>query len=126
MAGILHIALRVGNLDVSLAGVAAGVAAGFANLDVACAARHVYGLGHVGDGNVAFFAADGYRGFFRNRYVKVHADARIPRIPGGWTNFVAVAILHDFDAGAIRYLLRVVPVPRPGILLARNSYLSFI
>src|SRR6266446_9485770 len=126
MAGNLDVALCVGNFDVALPGIDTDVARRVANLDVTYAVRHVYGLRHVRDGDVAFLVPDRQRGLLRNRHVKIQADARFALGYPRWTYFVTVAILHDFDANALGNLLGIVLVPGIGLLLAGDSNLRVV
>src|SRR6266700_2819459 len=123
VAGKLDVAVGVRNFDVAFARVDGDVSGGAANFNVADPAAYVDGLGHVGHGDVSSFVADGECGLLGNRHVQIQADARIPGTNSRWMNLVAVAILHDFDGGAIGDALSVTLAPGLGILLARDSNL---
>ncbi len=126
VAGNLDVAVRVGNFDVAFPGIDTDVSRRAANLHVANAVRHVYRLRHVGDGDVAPLVSNRQRRLLRNRHVKIQADSRIARAHSSRTDFVAVAILHDFDANPIGHFLGIVLVPGLGIFLAGDSNLRLV
>src|SRR6266849_120647 len=126
VAGYLDVAVGVGNFDVAFSRVDSDISRRAANLHIANAICHVDGLRHVRDGDAAFLIANRQRSLLRNRHVKIQADARVARADPRGTDFVAVAILHDFDANSIGNLLGIALVPRLGILLARDSNLRLI
>src|SRR6266700_3251232 len=123
VAGKLDVAVGVRNFDVAFARVDGDVSGGAANFNVADPAAYVDGLGHVDDGDVSSFVADGECGLLRNSHVQIQAHARIPGTNSRWMHLVPVAILHDFDGGAIGDALSITLAPGLGILLARDTNL---
>src|SRR5260370_6418432 len=126
VAGKLDVAVGVRKLEVAFGGGDGDVSRGGANFNVADAAAYVDGLGHVGDGDVSPFVADGECGLLRNRHVQIQAQARIPGKNSRWMHLVPVAILHDFDGGVIGDALSVALAPGLGILLTRDSNLRLV
>src|SRR4029077_18234191 len=103
--GDLYVAFGVRDFDVALARVYRDVAHGITNLNVTSAANDSHRRGHVGDGDVALFIANGEHRFFRYRDFKIQAQPRIAA--AGRMNFVTVAILNNFDRSSVRELLGV-------------------
>ncbi len=126
MAGYLDVAVGVGNFDVAFSRVDSDVAARAANLDAANSVRHIDGLRHVRHGDAALLIANRQRSLLRNRHVKIEADPRVARAGPRGTDFITVAILHDFDGNSIGNLLGIALVPRLGILLSGDSNLRVV
>ncbi len=126
MAGNLDVAFRVGNLDVAFPGLDIDISARAANLDVANSVRHIDRLRHVRDADVALLVPDRERSLLRNRHIEIEADPRIARADPRGMDFVAITILHDFDANSIGSLPSIALIPGLGILLAGDSNLRLV
>ena len=96
-AGNLDVTFGVGDFDVAFVHFDVDVAGGVADFDVAVRAGDGDGRGHVGNSDVSLFVSDGDRGLLGDLDVHVDGDARVAGAGAGGMNFIAVAILNDFD-----------------------------
>src|SRR6267154_3282145 len=126
VAGNLDVAIGIGNFDVTFPRVNIDIPGRPANLYIAGAIRHADRPPHVGNRDVAFLIPDRQRSLLRHRHVKIQADARVTSAGFGAPDFVAVAILHDFNANPISELLSIALIPGFGILLAHNPNLRIV
>src|SRR6266850_644231 len=122
----LDVAFRVGNLDVALPRINADVSAGAANLDVTHAICHTDGLRHVRHRDVTLLVSNRQRSLLRNRHVQIEADSRVAYALPCRPDFIAVAILDNFDANAIGKLLGIALIPGLGIFLTGSSNLRVV
>ena len=125
MSGNLHVALGVRHFDVALAGIDGDVSGGVAHLNVSPGRTDNHRLVHVGHGHIAALAANVERSFFRHRNVQIQAGARIAAGIHG-TNFVAVAVLGDFNGNSGGQSLCLCLAPSLDALLAIDADLRFI
>src|SRR5439155_7748200 len=123
VTGNLDVAFRVGNFTVPLSSTDIHAPAGAANFDVANSIRHINGLGHVRNGDIALLIANRQQGLLWNRHVEIEADPRIARADSRGVNLVAVAILRDLHPGPLGKLLRVALIPGLGVLF--SGYANF-
>src|SRR5207249_11478364 len=74
MTGNLDVAFRVGNFTVALSSLDIHVPAGAPNFDVANSIRHINGLGHVRNGDIALLIANRQQGLLWNRNEKGRSE----------------------------------------------------
>src|SRR6267378_415695 len=122
----LDVAIGIGNFDITFLRVDIDVSSRPANLYIAGAIRHADRPPHLGNRDVAFLIPDRQRSLLRHRHVKIQADARVASAGFSRPDFVAVAILHDFNANPISKLLSFALIPGLGILLAHNPNLRIV
>ncbi len=97
------------------------VAGGVANFDIAARAGDGNGSAHVGDGDVAPIVANRDGSFRGNLDVHVDRDAAVAGADASGMDFVAVAILNDFDGDRAGAALGVFFVPAAQVLLSRDT-----
>src|SRR5580704_17576167 len=92
-----YVAFSVCDFHVAFVHFDGDIAGGVANFDVATGAGDGNRGRHIGDGDLTFFVSNSDSGFPRDLDIHVYGDAAVAGAHAGGMDFVAVAILNDFN-----------------------------